>query len=33
MPLTLENREALTGFAMAVKAALNAQEITGADGS
>ncbi len=33
MPLTLENREALTGFAMAVKAALNAQGITGADGS
>ncbi|MFZ0688949.1 MAG: proline racemase family protein [Acidobacteriaceae bacterium] len=33
MPLTLENREALTGFAMAVKAALNAQGITGANGS
>src|SRR5580700_5096813 len=33
LPLTLENREALTSFAMAVKAALNAQGITGNNGS
>jgi 4-hydroxyproline epimerase len=32
VPLTLENREALTSFAMAVKAALNVQGITGANG-
>jgi 4-hydroxyproline epimerase len=33
LPLTLENREALTSFAMAVKAALNAEGITGNNGS